>query len=140
MEAALIDRGELEDSLNLFTDSALTKIDTKNFLKLSDAGSLSKKDVARILKISRPKLYKREALITEEDVKTRLIPLVRIADLSFEVYGGETEEHKQKARNWIMAPNHLFFNSSPFQMALGGKADVVIEKLNEWLQPEEKKD
>ena len=124
-----IDAGELKNYLYLFADNCLNKINTENFIDLALRGSLSKKNLAEHLKISRAKLYKKEAVITEEDVRTRLIPLVRISDLAYELYGKD----KVKTQDWLMAPNHLFFNFSPFQMALGGKADVVLEKLKEWL-------
>jgi len=51
-----------------------------------------------------------------------------IKSLSFELH-----QHKTKANRWVVAPNHIFFNLSPFDMIMAGKGKVVIEKLLEWL-------
>lgn len=127
-----VDTGELKNYLGLFADRCLKKINTREFIDLAKRGSFTKKDIAEKLKMSRAKLYKREAVLTDEDVRNKLIPLVHISDLAYELYG----EDKEKTQEWLMMPNHLFFNFSPFQMALGGKADVVLKKLKEWLNIE----
>jgi hypothetical protein len=65
---------------------------------------------------------------TEKSVREKLLALVCISDKVYELY----DKDISKTQNWLMTPNHLFFDFSPFHMVLGGKADVVINKLNEW--------
>jgi uncharacterized protein (DUF2384 family) len=79
--------------------------------------------------VSRPKLYQDEALITDKEIRDRLIPLVIISDLAFDLFEG----NEAKTIHWVMTPNHLFFGHSPFEMALAGKARSVEDTLHEWL-------
>ena len=56
-------------------------------------------------------------------------PLILISDLALELFEGDEE----KTTRWLMAPNHLFFDRSPFEMAMKGNADTVAETLLEFL-------
>lgn len=123
-----LNTGQISDHLGLLADNALRSINTENFIELGKSGSMTKAALSKAMGISRPKLYKREARITNEQIRQRLIPFVQIADLAYVLF----EEERQKTMEWLMAPNQIFFNASPFQMAMGGKADVVLEKLEEW--------
>ena len=123
-----IDTGQMSDYLGLLADNALRSINTESFIELAKSGSMRKATLSEALGISRPKLYKQEARITDEQIRKRLIPFVQIADLAFLLF----EKNRKKTMEWLMAPNHIFFNASPFHMAMGGRAEVVLEKLQEW--------
>jgi hypothetical protein len=124
-----LDTGQIHNYLGLLADSALKKIDTKKFTELAEAGSMKKSQLAAELKMSRPKLYKSEAIITRKEIQERIVPFVYISDLAYLLF----EKNRKKTMEWLMAPNHIFFNVSPFQMAMGGRAETVIAKLEEWL-------
>lgn len=123
-----IDTGQMSDHLGLLADNALKSINTDSFQDLAQQGSMSKSELSKALGISRPKLYKQEARITNTQIRERLIPFVQIADMAFLLF----EKNRGKTMEWLMAPNQIFFNVSPFQMAMGGRSKVVLEKLEEW--------
>jgi len=60
-------------------------------------------------------------------VKQKLINIILICSELLYLYGGD----KEKTYKWLLSPNDLFFNYSPFQMVLLGKGKSVIEKLQE---------
>lgn len=60
-------------------------------------------------------------------VKQKHINIILICSELLYLYGGD----KEKAYKWLLSPNDLFFNYSPFQMVLLGKGKSVIEKLQE---------
>lgn len=70
-----------------------------------------------------------EANITDREVLDRLGSFVVIKDYASLLFDND----ERKAVEWLMAPNSIFFNCSPFQIAMGGKVDAVIAKMKEWL-------
>ncbi|MCX6109883.1 MAG: DUF2384 domain-containing protein [Proteobacteria bacterium] len=123
------ERGAIKDSMRWFHDQGLTRLNTRN---VKTYGKIAGKSVAKLageVGVSRPKLYQDEALITDKEIRDRLVPLVIISDLAFELFEGD----ETKTIHWVMAPNHLFFGHSPFEMALAGKAKSVEDTLREWL-------
>ncbi len=123
-------KGQIKDALNWFvSDKTFTRLNVDNFKKYGKIANKSISNLAEEIRVSRPKLYQHEALITDKEVRERLIPLVIISDLAFEAFQGDVP----KTVEWVMAPNPLFFGRSPFEMALGGKADSVVSTLREWL-------
>jgi hypothetical protein len=123
------ERGAIKDSMRWFHDPGLTRLNTRN---VKTYGKIAGKPVSRLaaeVGVSRPKLYQDEALITDKEIRDRLVPLVIISDLAFELFQGD----EAKTINWVMTPNHLFFGQSPFEMALAGKARSVEDTLREWL-------
>ena len=125
----LKETGQLKNYLGLFADKALTRLNTSAVINIAEHGSMNKKQIAEKLKMSRAKLYRKEARITDKEVRERLIPIVQISDIIYELY----DKDKDKTMEWLMSPNHLFFNMSPFQMALDGKADIVLQKIDNWI-------
>ena len=124
------DRGQIKDALKWFIpDKTFTRLNIENFKKYGKLANKSISALAQEIRVSRPKLYQNDALITDKEVRERLIPLVIISDLAFEAFAQDIE----KTIAWVMAPNHLFFGRSPFEMAMGGKAESVIQTLREWL-------
>ncbi len=123
-------RGQIKDSLGWFIpDRTFSKLNVDNFKKYTKITNRSVSSLAQDIKVSRPKLYQHEALISDKEIRDRLIPLVIISDLAFEAF----ENDETKTVDWIMSPNHLFFGRSPYEMALAGKAESVIQTLREWL-------
>ena len=121
--------GQVSDHLKWFaTNSAFTKINTDMFKRVAELTSLPLTELAETLEISRPKLYQPSATI-DKKVRERLISLVMISDLAFQLHDGD----KDKTILWVMSPNHLFFGRSPFEKALAGEAESVIAKLQEML-------
>jgi uncharacterized protein (DUF2384 family) len=111
-----LDTGQIRNYLGLLTDSALKKIDTRKFIELAEAGSMKKSQLAAELKMSRPKLYKKEAIITQKEIQERIVPFIYISDLAYLLFGKD----RKKTMEWLMAPNHIFFNVSPCDL-LGPK-------------------
>jgi hypothetical protein len=123
-------KGQIKDALRWFvSDKTFTRLNVDNFKKYGKIANKSISSLAEDIRVSRPKLYQQEALITDKEVRERLIPLVIISDLAFEAFNKD----EQKTVEWVMTPNHLFFGRSPYEMALGGKAESVIQTLREWL-------
>jgi len=123
-------RGQIKDALKWFIpDRTFTRLNVDNFKKYGKLANKSISDLAEGIRVSRPKLYQQEALITDKEIRERLIPLVIISDLAFEAF----DKNEEKTIEWVMTPNHLYFGRSPFEMALGGKAESVIQTLREWL-------
>jgi len=129
MSAATLDTGVINNYLGLLADKALRSINTQKFIELADFAGESKTKLASELGISRPALYLSQAKITKKEVLDRLIPFVIIGDYAFVLF----EHNESKTLEWLMTPNPIFFNFSPFQMAMAGKADPVIGKIKEWL-------
>lgn len=129
MSSATLDTGFISNHLGLLADKALRSINTNKFIELADFGGVSKTKMAANLGISRPALYMSEAKITKKEVLDRLIPFVVISDYAFLLF----EKNERKTMEWLMTPNPIFFNFSPFQMAMGGKSEPVIDKMKEWL-------
>lgn len=128
--SGLDSKGQIKDALQWFIpDKTFTRLNVDNFKKYGKLANKSISSLAEEIKVSRPKLYQHEALISDRDVRERLIPLVIISDLAFEAFA----QDEQKTIRWVMDANHLFFGRSPFEMALGGKSESVIQTLNEWL-------
>lgn len=48
-------------------------------------------------------------------------------NLATELFG-----NKEQASEWMVTPNHIFFDYSPLEMILGGKGSSVIATLREW--------
>lgn len=123
-------KGKIKDALQWFIpDKTFTRLNVDNFKKYGKLANKSISSLAEDIKVSRPKLYQHEAIISNKDIREKLIPLVIITDLAFEAFAKDQE----KTIRWVMDANHLFFGRSPYQMALGGKAESVIQTLNEWL-------
>ncbi|MDQ3231438.1 MAG: hypothetical protein M3Q07_06415 [Pseudobdellovibrionaceae bacterium] len=129
MASTNLDIGLIHNHLGLLADTALRSIKTEKFIELAEYGGIKKKNMASDLGISRPALYMREARITKKESLDRLIPFVIISDLAFDLFAKD----EKKTMEWLMTTNPIFFNFSPFQMAMGGKADQVIKKMKEWL-------
>ena len=128
--SGLDSKGQIKDALQWFIpDKTFTRLNVDNFKKYGKIANKSISSLAAEIKVSRPKLYQHEALISDKAVRERLIPLVIISDLAFEAFA----QDEQKTVHWLMEANHLFFGRSPFEMALGGKAESVIQTLQEWL-------
>jgi hypothetical protein len=123
-------RGQIRDELQWFvSDNTFTRLNVDNFKKYGKLANKSISSMAEDIKVSRPKLYQHEAIISDKFVREKLIPLVMITDLAFEAFGKDHE----KTIGWVMQANHLFFGFSPYEMALGGRAESVIQTLKEWL-------
>ena len=121
--------GQISDKLGWFVKkSNLSKLNTTNLKAFAESGQISIKDFAKELHLSRPMLYQPAAPIDRE-IRLRLIHVTMISDLAFDLYGGD----KKKTIEWVMHANQLFFGCSPFEMALAGKAESVLAKLNEWI-------
>ncbi len=121
--------GSIRDHLEWFAgNSTLTKINTATFRKAAALTNQSLSDLSNSLHISRPKLYQPSATV-DRKIRERLISLVMISDLAFQLFQGD----KEKTITWVMSPNHLFFGRSPFEKALAGEAESIVAKLNEWL-------
>jgi hypothetical protein len=128
--SGLDSKGQIKDALKWFIpDKTFTRLNVDNFKKYGKIANKSISSLAEEIKVSRPKLYQHEALISDKDVRERLIPLVIISDLAYEAFA----KNEEKTIRWVMDANHLFFGRSPFEMALGGKSESVIQTLNEWL-------
>jgi hypothetical protein len=128
--SGLDSKGQIKDALQWFIpDKTFTRLNVDNFKKYGKIANKSISSLAEEIKVSRPKLYQHEALISDKEVRERLIPLVIISDLAFEAFAKD----EQKTIRWVMDANHLFFGRSPFEMALGGKSESVIKTLSEWL-------
>lgn len=128
--STLDSKGQIKDALQWFiSDKTFTRLNVDNFKKYGKLANKSISSLAEDIKVSRPKLYQHEALISDKDVRERLIPLVIISDLAYEVFA----KNEEKTIRWVMDANHLFFGRSPFEMALGGKPESVIQTLKEWL-------
>lgn len=95
----------------------------QNFLKVTGLGP---SDVASRGNISRPQLYKKEIPIkvSTKFIK-RVIDIVMVTDLAYELFGNNHEETK----SWLMSPNSLLFGDSPFEVCMRGDA----ERLKKWL-------
>ncbi len=121
--------GQINDHLKWFAaNSALSKINTQAFKRAAELTNLPLTALAESLHISRPKLYQPSATI-DKKIRERLIGLVMISDLAFQLYEGD----KLKTTSWVMSPNHLFFGRSPFEKALAGEAQSVVEKLEKMI-------
>ena len=121
--------GAISDHLNWFAaNSAMTQINTNTFKQAAEITRLPLTELARALRISRPKLYQPSSTV-DRKIRERLIELVIISDLAFQLYEGD----KNKTITWVMNPNHLFFGKSPFEKALAGEAKSVVDKLEEMI-------
>ena len=54
---------------------------------------------------------------------------MRVRSLAFELFDNDEE----KTIDWLLTPNHLFFDLSPLQMIIGKKEESVIKFLEELL-------
>lgn len=125
--------GEIPDKLGWFAAKTNhTKLNTLNVREFAESGQISIKDLAKELHLSRPMLYQPTAPIDRE-IRERLVHVAMISDCAYELYKGD----KKKTIDWVMHANQLFFGRSPFEMALAGKAESVLNKLHEWLGSEE---
>ncbi len=89
------------------------------------SGFVTISDLSSLLKAS----FVAETILVEKCIREKLLALVFVTDRIYELF----DKNISKMKDWLMAPNPLFFDFSPFQMVLGGKAGVVIGKINEWL-------
>jgi hypothetical protein len=128
--SSIDNRGTIQDTLRWFVpDTSFKRLNVENVKKYAKVANKSISSLAKDFQLSRPKFYQEQALISDRDIRLRLIPLVIISDLAFQVFGKD----KEKTVRWVMEANHLFFGYSPFEMALGGKSESVIQILKEWL-------
>ncbi|MBI5244522.1 MAG: DUF2384 domain-containing protein [Elusimicrobia bacterium] len=63
----------------------------------------------------------------EKALKKRILTLVRALDLAYELLGKDEE----KAAAWVMAPNDVFSDDSPFEVIMQGNGNHVIDFLLE---------
>jgi hypothetical protein len=117
-----IETTNLKNHLHLFV-GGFEKIGTQEIIDLV-SGFITISDLSRLLETN----FVSEYIHIENNVREKLLALVSISDKVYELSGNNIYTTKK----WLMNPNHLFFNLSPFQMILGGKADVVLQKISEW--------
>lgn len=62
----------------------------------------------------------------------RVLDVVMITDLAFELFGNNKEE----TTSWLTAPNSLLFGDSPFEICMSGQASPLKRWLLERLGKE----
>ena len=112
----------MKDHLNIFLDGGMQVVNGPAVLELARRSGLKISRFAKLLNVTRNYLYL-EKLRLGDDIRQRLIDLVRITDNAFTTAEGNEEE----VIAWLIAPNRGFSNMSPFEMAFAGKGKEVYE-------------
>ena len=120
------DDGSLKNSFGILDSHRRLK--SKNFLSFVAPSGLSKRQVFEKLGISRPKLYQSTIRLSDKDIHDVIIPFVMAADLAVQLW-----KEKKQAKNWMMTSNSYFFGKSPFEVAMSGDGEAVIQLLMRWL-------
>jgi hypothetical protein len=118
-----VDIGNLKNYMGILA-VGFEKVSTQKIIELV-SGFVTISDLSFMLNIN----FVADFIPVEKCLREKLLALVLVTDMLYELF----DKNVAKVRDWLMVPNPLFFNFSPFQMVLGGKADVVVEKLKEWL-------
>lgn len=84
--------------------------------------------VAGFLGIQRPRLYQND-LALKGKVAQRIRQIVAATDKACVLF----EDNLEETKRWLMAPNTIFFNSSPFEIIMQGDGQEVLEMLDERL-------
>ena len=115
------DLGSIRNSLGLLTPDK-KKVDAG---RLRDVTGLTPTALSELAGVSRPQLYKEIPLRLKSKFIQRVLSVVFVTDLAFELFGGNAEE----TSSWLMTPNSLLFGDSPFEVCMRGEA----EPLQKWL-------
>jgi hypothetical protein len=118
-----VDVGNLKNHMGILA-VGFEKVSTQKIIELV-SGFVTISDLSGMLKIN----FVADFIPVEKCLREKLLALVCVTDMLYELF----DKNVAKVRDWLMVPNPLFFDFSPFHMVLGGKADVVIGKLNDWL-------
>jgi len=119
--SSIHDYGSTKNLFGLMTEDNRVRPDM--FIEFLGS-SVKKADVARILNIPRPSVYKEAINLPEVFIKEKLIPIVIAADLAVELFSD-----REKARRWMLTPNSYFFGRAPFDMCIIGEGRPVISFL-----------
>ena len=114
--------GTISDHLHLLTED-------RRHLRVNafrEVTGLSPSEMARSLEVHRPRVYQPEIAL-EKALRKRIITLVRALDLAYELLGKE----EKKAAVWVMAPNDVFSEDSPFEVIMQGNGNEVVDFLLE---------
>ncbi len=115
--------GTIKNSLGILSEDK-SKFKPEKFASLTGLG---KSELEKITGISRPQFYKKEILLKPSSkVLKRIVSVVIVADLAFELFG----EDKKETSSWLMSPNAILFGDTPFEVCMRGESEKLVEWLN----------
>ena len=116
-----------KDSLGVFQDHSMYVVNGSVLLDLATKGYPSIKAFAHDAGMTRTRIYK-ESFKASIELRSRLLDLLRVYNNALKLYDSEKD-----ALDWLFAPNHRFYNLSPFVMAMSGRGNRVYEIQEELL-------
>lgn len=115
------DLGSIRNRLGILSDD-YKKFHPDAFFQ---ATGLSGTQLAKVLKVQRPLLYRE--ILPLNKLRGPIIQIVLATDLVFSLLDNDLEETKR----WLMSPNVQLTGESPFEAILRGEGKEVLHWLSE---------